>query len=63
MARGVDGQLLTHEEIVREQEVEQLRTIFRNARGSYVAICEVLVRRGLLAEMPHDLDKPIWVSS
>lgn len=42
-------------------EVEQLWQVFRASRSNYATICHVLVERGILAEMPKDLDKPIKV--
>jgi hypothetical protein len=46
---------------MREKEEAELWTVFRHARGAYASICEVLVQRGLIAELPKDLDKPIKV--
>jgi len=62
MANGIDAVYpRTHEDIMREKEETELWTVFRHARGAYASICEVLVQRGLLAELPKDLDKPIKV--
>ena len=47
--------------VERDREAEQLWDAFRQARSSYQTICRVLVERGILAEMPTDLDKPIKV--
>lgn len=47
--------------IVRQKEDAELLKVFRHARGAYASICETLVQRGILAEMPKDLDKPIKV--
>ena len=47
--------------VVRTDEDQQLWNLYRQLRGSYAALCRVLVVRGLLAEMPTDLDKPIKV--
>jgi len=45
----------------KNAEEEELLALYRQVRGSYVAICRVLVVRGVLAEMPRDLEKPIKV--
>jgi len=45
----------------REQEAEQLWQLYRQSRSNYKMVCQILVNRGLLAEMPADLDKPIKV--
>lgn len=45
----------------RTGEDQQLWNLYRQLRGTYAELCRVLVTRGLLAEMPADLDKPIKV--
>lgn len=45
----------------RTREDQQLWDAYRQARSSYQTICRVLVERGILAEMPLDLDKPMKV--
>lgn len=35
--------------------------LYRSIRSSYQQVCTLLVERGILAEMPKDLDKPIKV--
>lgn len=49
------------ERVVRTDEDQALWHLYRQVRGSYQQVCRVLVMRGLLAEMPADLDKPIKV--
>lgn len=49
------------EMLARTPEDLALWTLYRQVRGSYQQVCRVLVTRGLLAEMPADLDKPIKV--
>jgi hypothetical protein len=61
MAHGVAEYPKTHDEIIRQREEDALWTVFRHTRGAYAAVCEILVQRGLLAELPKDLDKPIKV--
>lgn len=47
--------------VMRTDEDQRLWNLYRQLRGSYAELCRVLVVRGLLAEMPADLDKPIKV--
>jgi hypothetical protein len=42
-------------------EERALWDLYRQIRGSYRQVCTVLVQRGMLAEMPKDLDKPLKV--
>ena len=49
------------ERLPRTPEDVALWNTYRQLRGSYQQLCKVLVARGLLAEMPTDLDKPIKV--
>lgn len=56
MAHGLKQ---SYEEMTKEDQA--LFALFRQMRGSYTAICRVLVKRGILAEMPKDLDKPIKI--
>ena len=35
--------------------------LYRSVRSSYQQICLLLVERGIIAEMPKDLDKPVKV--
>jgi hypothetical protein len=44
-----------------DHESEQLWQMFRTSRSQYAIICQILVDRGILAEMPKDLDKPIKI--
>jgi len=49
------------EDGVAQREEDQLWALYRQIRGSYQQVCALLVQRGILAEMPKDLDKPIKV--
>lgn len=49
------------ERLLRTAEDVALWSLYRHVRGSYQDVCRLLVSRGLLAEMPTDLDKPIKV--
>lgn len=49
------------ERLTRTPEDAALWALYRHVRGSYQDVCRILVQRGLLAEMPTDLDKPIKV--
>jgi len=44
-----------------KREEDELWDWFRQSRSAYVTACRVLVSRGLLAEMPGDMEKPIKV--
>lgn len=52
---------VSEERLTRTPEDAALWALFRQLRGSYTAVCRILVARGQLAEMPADLDKPIKV--
>lgn len=47
--------------VMESQETDDLWNLYRQIRGSYQTICKVLVERGVLAEMPTDLERPIKV--
>lgn len=40
---------------------QALWELYRNIRSSYQQICLLLVARGIIAELPKDLDKPIKI--
>lgn len=52
---------VTEERLPRSAEELALWALYRQLRGSYAQLCRVMVVRGMLAEMPADLDKPIKV--
>lgn len=52
---------LIGEKLPRTAEELALWSLYRHVRGSYQDVCRLLVQRGMLAEMPTDLDKPIKV--
>lgn len=40
---------------------EALWKLYRSLRSSYQQVCTLLVERGIIAELPKDLDKPIKI--
>lgn len=46
---------------IARQDDAALWELYRSTRSSYQQVCTLLVERGVLAEMPKDLDKPIKV--